>query len=186
MGYFLIQWGVLILGGAAHIALDRHPDRRTATRVYELIALWAVVGGGAWTVFGGIGHIGPTSDEIADGIGYTQSMFQWEVGWADIAIGAAGIACAWKANRGGWTSAAVFVLLVYFWGDGIGHIVQWTAHDNTEPMNVWAIPADFLQPLIAVVFLALYRRGAAGVHARPGPAPDGPRESSVRRGRLAP
>ncbi|WP_254699233.1 DUF6790 family protein [Rhodococcus sp. SGAir0479] len=186
MGFFLIQWGVLVLGGAAHIAVDRHPDRRTATRVYELIALWAVVGGGAWTVFGGIGHIGPTSDEIADGIGYTQSMFQWEVGWADIAIGAAGIACAWKANRGGWTSAAVFVLLVYFWGDGIGHIVQWTAHDNTEPMNVWAIPADFLQPLIAVVFLALYRRGAAGAHARPGPAPDGPRESSVRRGRLAP
>jgi len=168
MGYFLTQWAVLIVGAAAHIALDRHPDRRTRTRIYELIALWFVVGGGAWTVLGGIGHIGPTSDDIADGIGYTQSMFQWEVGWADIAIGAAGVACAWRANRGGWMSAAVFVVLVYFWGDGIGHIVQWSAHDNTEPMNVWAIPTDFLQPLVALVFLVLYRRTA---RAEPGPRP---------------
>ncbi|BCN69456.1 hypothetical protein RE943_29290 [Prescottella equi] len=107
MGFFLIQWGVLVLGAAVHIALDRHPERRTPRRMCGLVALWAVVGGGVWTVVGGIGHIGPTSDEIADGIGYTQSMFQWEVGWADIAIGAAGVACAWKANRGGWMSAAV-------------------------------------------------------------------------------
>ncbi|MFM1722037.1 DUF6790 family protein [Rhodococcus sp. PAM 2766] len=158
MGFFLVQWGVLILGAAVHVALDRQPERRTPRRRCELIALWAVVGGGVWTVVGGIGHLGPTSDDIADGIGYAQSMFQWEVGWADIAIGAAGVACAWKANRGGWMSAAVFVLLVSFWGDGIGHIMQWVAHDNTEPMNVWALPTDFLLPLIALVFLVLSRR----------------------------
>ncbi len=29
MGYFLTQWAVLLVGAAAHIALDRHPDRRT-------------------------------------------------------------------------------------------------------------------------------------------------------------
>ncbi len=97
MGFFLIQWGVLVLGAAVHIALDRHPERRTPRRMCGLVALGGRRGRRVDRGRRNRPHRA-TSDEIADGIGYTQSMFQWEVGWADIAIGAAGVACAWKAN----------------------------------------------------------------------------------------
>jgi hypothetical protein len=70
---------VLLLGWLTHLAVDRHPDRRTGRRAMELALLWLLVGGG-------VGHVGPNSTDIADQIGYRPSMFQWEVGWAHIAI----------------------------------------------------------------------------------------------------
>ena len=45
-----------------------------------------------------------------------------------------------------------------YWGDAIGHIMQYTVHDNTAPDNVWAIPSDIIGPLLAVVLLIAYRR----------------------------
>lgn len=45
-------------------------------------------------------------------------------------------------------AAAVVVLAIYFAGDGIGHIMQWSAHQNTAPENIWAIPSDFVQPAL--------------------------------------
>ncbi len=78
------------------------------------------------------------------------------VGWADVAIGVLGIGCAWR--RDGWLTAAVVVLAICYWGDAIGHIMQYTVHDNTAPDNVWAIPSDIIGPLLAVVLLIAYRR----------------------------
>ena len=64
------------------------------------------------------------------------------------------------------TAAVVALLAIYFAGDGIGHIMQWSAH-NTAPDNIWAIPSDFVQPAVALVLLFLYRRSGA-----PAPAPE--------------
>lgn len=154
--FFIVQW-VLILGGATiHVLVDRHRHRRTGGRVVELYLLWILAAGGAWAVFGGFGHIGPNSTEIAEQIGYDQSMFQWEVGWGDIALGVLGIGCIWK--RDSWLTAAVVALVIMYGGDAIGHIMQYVEHDNTEPNNVWAIPSDILQPVLAVVLFAAYRR----------------------------
>jgi hypothetical protein len=90
--------------------------------------------------------------------GYTPSMYAWEVGWADIAIGALGAACARQALRGQWMTAAVAVLAISFGGDAIGHIVAWNAHGDTAAANVWAIPADVVQAGLAVLLLIIYRR----------------------------
>jgi uncharacterized membrane protein len=105
MGYFTVQWVTLVVGFAGHVLLDRAPMRRTASRVLELAALWMLVGMGVFNLWGGFGHIGPTSDEVAASIGYTQSMFQWELGWADMALGVLGVLCARRAHRGQWTNA---------------------------------------------------------------------------------
>lgn len=156
MVFFLIPWVITFAGWGVHVALDRHPDKRTGRRVVELLLLWVLVFGGVWALFGALGHLGPNSFEIAEGIGYTPSMFQWEVGWADVAIGVLGIGCIrW---RDGWLNAAVVTLAVCYWGDAIGHVMQYTVHDNTAPDNVWAIPSDILGPLMAVVLLIVYRR----------------------------
>lgn len=162
MEFFGTTWITLILGWLIHVFADRHPDRRTRHRVIELALLWVLVGGGVWNLIGGLSHIGPYSDEVARQIGYTQSMFQWEVGWADIAVGVLGIGCAWRRLRGTWMTAAVVALAISFWGDAIGHIMQLVAHDNHAPSNVWAIPSDIVQPVLAIALLVAYRRGPHG------------------------
>jgi len=165
MGYFTVQWVTLVVGFAGHVLLDRSPMRRTAGRVLELAALWMLVGMGVFNLWGGFGHIGPTSDEVAASIGYTQSMFQWELGWADMALGVLGVLCA---RRGQWTNATLVALTVSFCGDGVGHVVQWLGHANLAPNNVWAIPTCFIVPTLSVLFVAVARRHGAFT---PDPAP---------------
>ncbi len=116
--------------------------------------------GGVWEIIGGIGHISGQSGEVAKSIGYRPSMFQWEVGWADIGLGVPGLGCIWK--RDAWMTAAVVMLAISFGGDAIGHIIQWAKHSNTEPDNVWAIPSDLVGPLLAVLLLIRYRRTSNG------------------------
>ena len=98
---------------------------------------------------------------LAAAIGYAPSMFQWEIGWADIALGVIGVLCARRSNRGKWTSATLVALTVSFFGDGIGHITQLLGHGNTAPDNVWAIPTCFLVPALSALFVYLARRHGA-------------------------
>lgn len=157
--YFIIQNAVLVIGFLIHVFVDRHDDRRTKARVIELGMLWSIVGVGAWSLLAGIGHVGPTSDEIAEDIGFVQSMFQWELGWADIGLGILAIGCVWK--RDGWLDAAVVMLVVMYIGDFSGHVMEWVAHNNDAPNNIYAIPSDVIQPVVAVVMLIAYRRTRA-------------------------
>ncbi len=156
MTFFLTPWAITFIGWGIHVAADRSPHARTGRRIVELLLLWVLVFGGLWALLAALGHLGPNSSEIAEGIGYAPSMFQWEVGWADVAIGVLGIGTAWR--RDGWLTAAVVVLAICYWGDAIGHVMQWTVHDNTATNNVWAIPSDILGPLLAVILLIAYRR----------------------------
>ncbi|MEQ7126737.1 DUF6790 family protein [Actinopolymorpha sp. B11F2] len=165
MWFFTLTLATLVVGALLHTLLDRDPARRTRRRMVELWLLWFVVGGGVWAIVGGISHIGPTSDQIATSIGYRQSMFQWEVGWADITVGVLGLMCIWK--RDSWLTAAVVAVAILYWGDAIGHIMEWVAHDNTAPSNIGAIPSDILQPLVAVILLIAYRALPAGPGVRP-------------------
>jgi hypothetical protein len=88
-------------------------------------------------------------------------MFQWEIGWADIALGVLGVLCLRRGNRGGWTDSTLVALTVAFFGDGIGHVMQLVGHDKVAPDNVWAIPTCFLVPLLSVLFVHLARRHGA-------------------------
>jgi hypothetical protein len=161
--FFIAMWVVILIGAVIHVAVDRHKHGHRPGRGVELSLLWVMVFGGAWAIWGGILHTSGSSEQLATSIGYAPSMFQWEVGWGDIALGVLGVACAWKAFRGQWLTAAVVVLAIQYGGDGIGHIMQYVAHDNTAPDNVWAIPSDFLQPIVAIVLLVAYRRHNASV-----------------------
>ena len=156
MGFFLIQLATLFVAPIIHTFLDRKPNRRTRYRIVELWLLWWLAGGGFWLMFGGLGHTGPQASEIADEIGFTHSPFQWEVGWADIAVGFVGFLTIWR--RGDFMTAAVIVAIVLLYGDAIGHVMQWVEHDNTDPDNIWAIPSDVIGPAISAGLLVWYRR----------------------------
>jgi len=169
--WFIMQW-ILMLGGATvHVVVDRrrHREHHSTRRTVELYLVWILAFGGFWAVLAGIGHISGTSDEIAKSIGYTQSMFQWEVGWADIGIGVLGLVCI--RRRDAWMTAAVVMLAISYGGDAIGHIMQWVEHDNTEPDNIWAIPSDIVGPLLAVVLLVWYRHLSGSDRGIPEPRP---------------
>ncbi|MGH8882800.1 MAG: DUF6790 family protein, partial [Stackebrandtia sp.] len=63
--------------------------------------------------------------------------------------------CVWK--RDSWLTAAVVAIAILYWGDAVGHLMEWVAHGNTAPSNIGAIPSDILQPLVAVILLIAYR-----------------------------
>ncbi len=167
MGFFLSLWLVLVAGWIIHIAFDHDTARRTSGRVIELALLWVVVGGGVASLAGGLSHIGPGADKVAEQIGYAQSMFQWEVGWGDIALGVLGVACAARRMRDGWLTAAVVAVFISYGGDAIGHTMQLVAHDNHASANVSSLPSDIVQAVLGVVLLIAYRHSALGRRARP-------------------
>lgn len=158
MGFFASTWIVLIIGWLSHVFADRHRNRRTGARLIELALLWVLVGGGVSAIISGIGHVGPNSATVARNIGYAPSMFQWEVGWSDIAIGVLGVACAWRRLRGTWLTATVVALSITYTGEAIGHLMQLIAHDNRATDNVWALPGDLLSAVLAILLLLAYRR----------------------------
>jgi hypothetical protein len=169
--YFAAFWVILLVGFLIHWAVDRRRPGHRRGRAVELLFLWVMVFGGAYAIIGGLGHISGQAHRLAVNIGYTPSMFQWEVGWGDIAVGVLGVGCAWRALRGSWATAAVVAVAFSYGGDAIGHIMTWSAHNNTAPDNVWAIPSDILQAALAVILLAAYRKFGP----RPAPEIPGPR-----------
>jgi hypothetical protein len=120
----------------------------------------------------GLGLIDGAASRDAVSGGYTPSMYAWEVGWADIAMGILGVACAREGLRGQWMTAAVTVLAISFGGDAIGHVMAWSAHHDTKALNVWAIPVDIFQAGLGVLLLLMYRRWQ-------GAAPSAPREPAA-------
>jgi hypothetical protein len=179
MGFFIFAVVVVLGGALIHTFVDRSPQRRTTRRVVELWLIWIVAIGGLMSIIGGYGHVGPDSTDIAEDIGYRQSFFQWEVGWGDIALGVVGFLTIWF--RGSFLTAAVLVLLIQYWGDGIGHIMRYVQDDNTEPGNIWSMPTDFGFPLAAAILLIAYRRLSPTTPRAPAPAVGAPRAPSPER-----
>lgn len=160
----MVTWALCFVPALIHIFVDRSPQRRTKGRVLELLLFWQMAGYGALALFGGFGHIGPNHEEIADQIGFAQSPFQWEVGFADLAAGTLLLLAVWK--RGDFIIPALVAFSIMYIGDAIGHIVEWVRHDNTEPYNTWAIPADIGQPLLLIIFYFLVRNSRPEALAR--------------------
>lgn len=157
MFFFVIPWIVLVIGIVANVLLDRHELRRTSPRIVEIALLWTVVWFAVWGLLGVAGHIGPNSEQTATSIGYAPSMFQWEVGFGDLALCTMGVLSYWFRDR--WMTAGVVALAISYWGDALGHIMQYYGDGNDAPNNTFAIPSDILQPLVGIVLLVMYRRG---------------------------
>jgi hypothetical protein len=161
--YFFLPFVIAAIGALVH---TRRVHAEGA-RALELWLVWWTVTGGVVGVLGGFAHIGPNSDEVAEGIGYAQSFFQWEVGWMDLGLAALMVGTAWRRDFG-WLLAAVVMWTIGYGGDAIGHAMQWIAHDNTAPSNTWALPADIIGPAVAIGLLAAYHRARSHEQAQAG------------------
>jgi hypothetical protein len=128
-------------------AATRRPPS-AAERYLGWILLLAVGGSGLWS---GLFHI------LAPGvsarmIGWEQSPFQFEVGMADLAIGATAAASFWRGL--GFKAAAVMTNAIFLLGDAIGHIRQMAVAGNFAPGNAGTpFFADIIIPVVTIALL---------------------------------
>ena len=105
-------------------------------------------------------------DTAAKFIGWEQSPFQAEVGFASLGIGIAGV-IAYKASLP-FQFATLIPAAVFSLGAAGGHIYQMIAAGNFSPGNVGLVlPSDILIPVVGFVFLWLsykYPKSEAGNH----------------------
>jgi hypothetical protein len=96
--------------------------------------------------------------------GWPTSPCEYEVGIADLTVGALGVLCIWL--RGNFWLATAIANAVWLLGDAVGHIRQIALANNHARNNsgIFLI-AEILTPLV-ILFLALYDRTAtmAGAH----------------------
>lgn len=148
----------------AAVAIARQPPPRTAAfvvnRVFAYFLLFTI---GACHLLNFVFHVF-FGDIAAAYIGWAQSPFQAEVGFASLGFGVLGV----LAVRGGFEMrlAAVLGQALFLLGAAGGHIVQMVTAQNFAPGNVGLIfYMDLALPLIGFTLLALQRR--YGMPARP-------------------
>jgi hypothetical protein len=131
-----VVFPALALIGAI-IELFVQKRERSSARVLEVLARWLIVVAiGATGIFALLGHT-LAAKQVAEQIGFPpDNPFQWEVAWANAAVGVLGILCLWR--RDFWWPTAIGAA-IYLWGCAWGHIYQLVAHDNHEPSNAGAI-----------------------------------------------
>jgi hypothetical protein len=101
-------------------------------------------------------------DIAAEFIGWENSPFQAEVGFASLGIGIAGV-IAFKASLP-FRFATLIPPAVFSLGAGGGHIYQMIVANNFSPGNVGLVlPSNFLIPLTGFIFLGLSHK-----HPKPG------------------
>ncbi|WP_156898115.1 DUF6790 family protein [Methylocapsa acidiphila] len=90
-------------------------------------------------------------------IGWQVSPFQFEVGMADLAIGATACLAFWRGLE--FKEAAICAASVFLLGDAVGHIRQMLSSGNFKPGNAGTpFYMDIICPLLAIVLLAIAKR----------------------------
>jgi hypothetical protein len=93
-------------------------------------------------------------------IGWQPSPFQFEVGMADLAMGATACVSFWRSL--GFKAAAAVASSIFLIGDAVGHVRQMIAAGNFAPGNA-GVPffGDIAFPLLAIILLIIVRRSEA-------------------------
>lgn len=91
-------------------------------------------------------------DIAAQFIGWAQSPFQLEVGFASLGFAVIGIISFW--SKIGFRAATVIAPAMFLWGAAGGHIYQMVVANNYAPGNVGVIFwTDIFMPIIGFILL---------------------------------
>jgi uncharacterized membrane protein YphA (DoxX/SURF4 family) len=152
---FVVLVIVALIGAAVQLFVQKRP--RTRERVLDVLLVWLLgVGIGVIGIFAWSGHIF-RAEQIAESIGFPPgNPFQWEVAWANAAVGALGLICFWR--RDFWWPTAI-AAAIYLWGCAWGHIYEYVEHDNRSPNNVGPVLwMDIAIPLVILILLVIRHR----------------------------
>jgi hypothetical protein len=158
---------LVIIGlAAAWISLLRKPKPLKINTVAEaLLSYYMFFSIGISNLINSVFHVF-FGDTAAKFIGWDNSPFQAEVGFASLGVGIAGV-LAYKASLP-FRVATFIPPAAFSLGAAGGHIYQMIAAHNFSPGNVGLVlPSDIVIPVIGFVFLWLsykYPKSEAGNH----------------------
>ncbi|HET9902230.1 MAG TPA: DUF6790 family protein [Xanthobacteraceae bacterium] len=159
----LLAWAAALAAAGVAVARGPRPVSRAFVieRLLRYLFFFPVGLMGLWAF---MGHVF-VPEEAARGIGWMPSPFQREVGMANLGIGIAGIAAAFRGRD--FRLATAIVTACFLIGAGIGHIYEIAKTGNLAPGNAGPILfTDFLTPLALIVLLSMERSDPAKGPAR--------------------
>lgn len=126
-------------------------------KIIEIIFSWFLLFNiGVAYLFNFVMHVF-FGDFTAQFIGWPQSPFQMEVGFASLGIAVNGIISF--RSKTAFRAATIIVPAVFLWGAAGVHLYQMIATHNFEPGNVGTVFwTDILMPVIAFLLLWLHYR----------------------------
>ena len=130
--------------------------RRNGSVVERFLAWILLLPIGVTGLWAGIYHVFFPAVAAAY-IGWEVSPFQFEVGMADLAIGATACLAFWRDLN--FKAAAVSVAAIFLLGDAVGHIRQMLITGNFAPGNA-GVPfyMDIVCPLLTIGLVILAKR----------------------------
>jgi hypothetical protein len=146
---------------AAGVALLRRPRPWTRAEIVEALLAWFLFFSiGVSFFYNFVMHVF-FGEEAAAFIGWQDSPFQAEVGYASLGFAAVGL----LAFRGGWEVrlAAILGPALFQWGAAVGHVLDMIRSHNFAPGNAGVMLwSDLLLPVIGFALVAASRRQATG------------------------
>lgn len=113
---------------------------------------WMLFLGLGWTILGGAVTHTVFAKGTAKAIGWKTNDFQYEVGFASLGIGLAGI-YAWRVSEPtAWVAASIAGGLFLFLA-GLNHIREILVDRNYAPGNTFILISDFGVPISLLVLL---------------------------------
>lgn len=154
-GWNIVLIWAFILFFIARDLLKLNRQERTPARFVETSLLYILGIGGFSGIVSGLLHI-ILGDQLAESIGWpSDNLFQWEVGFASIAIGAIGCLCFWR--RDFWLPV-VIARSIFALGAGLTHIVDLFGRGNYALGNAGPVLyAAFLVPMILTALMWLHK-----------------------------
>jgi uncharacterized protein DUF6790 len=162
IGFILRNLPAFLLVAAVLVAALRRDDQPAAERFLSWILLLPVGITGLWAA---VFHLLFPSVSAAD-IGWQPSPFQFEVGMADLAIGATAVASFWCSLP--FKAAVVWVSSILLLGDATGHVYQMLTARNFASGNAGTpFFMDIIAPALSIILLIVaYRYYVAGQRLR--------------------
>src|SRR5271155_1727022 len=156
IAFVLRNLPVFLFIAALALAAARRTGEPAADRFLAWILLLPIGVTGLWAA---LFHLFFPAIAAAD-IGWEVSPFQFEVGMADLAIGATACLAFWRNLD--FKAAAVMVSSIFFLGDAVGHVKQMMVAGNFAPGNA-GVPfySDVALPALAIGLLMIARRSRA-------------------------
>ena len=141
----------------AGISLARHRGTRTKALVFEtLVAHYCLFTVGVYYLYNFIMHVF-FGEMTAKFIGWADSPFQLEVGFASLGFAVVGL-LAFRKDFG-LRLAAIAGPACFLWGAAAGHAYQMIAHDNFAPGNAGSVFwTDIIIPIVGFAFLYGWRK----------------------------
>ena len=142
---FVISWACALVGWDA-------PGTDSGTAFDENALRWMLFLAMGWTALGAAIPHTIFAKQTAQAIGWETNGFQYEVGFANLAVGLAGIYAANQDASQAWVAAAlaggVFLALA-----GANHVLEIVRDRNYAPGNTAILISDFGTPISLLALL---------------------------------